>query len=173
MTVLELPTLDYSIPLLGLLWMASVLLLVFAMRRYAAASRLHPTAKVEPAFTQQRLSEVSSPPQVLFEPAAIGDTGASEPPQPPSLDGPAPALDAVRARVARDRPSAQGLIELVRALYLDGSTFTFNTIGELSDEDRQLASALIDAWLADPSAVDDWRAAYDAVRGFSEVIPSS
>ena len=171
MTALELQTLDSSVPLLGLLWLASVLLLIFAMRRYAA-SRAHSTAKVEPALTQQRLSEVSSPSLALFAPAAIGETDASEPPQLLPLDRRTPALEAVRARVARDRPSAQGLIELIRALYLDGSTFTFNTIGDLSTEDRELANALIDAWLADPSAVDDWRDAYDAVQGFSGITRS-
>lgn len=168
MTALELPTLDYPVPLLGLLWLASVLLLVFAMRRYAA-SRWHRAAKVEPALTQQRLSEVPLPSQALLGPAAIGETSG---PRLPPLDRRNAALEAFHARVARDRPSAQGLIELIRALYLDGSTFTFNTIGELSTEDRELANALIDAWLADPSAVDEWRDAYDAVRGFSGITRS-
>lgn len=171
MTALELPTLDLSVPLLGLLWLASVLLLVFSMRRYAA-SKWHPAAKVEPAFTRQRSSEVSPSSQALLGPAAIGELGPGESPHPPPLHRRTAALEAFRARVARDRPSAQGLIELIRALYLDGSTFTFNTIGELSTEDRDLANALIDAWLADPSSTDDWRDAYDAVLGFSGLTRS-
>jgi len=79
-------------------------------------------------------------------------------------------FEAVRARIARDRASAQGLSELIRALYLDQSNFTFHTIAELNVEDRALAKGLIEEWLADPSAVETWEEIYDTAR---ESIASS
>lgn len=69
----------------------------------------------------------------------------------------------LRARVAADPQSAQGVAQLVRALYLDQSNFRFETISALGKEDRQLALQLIDEWLADPMAVDFWQAMYAAV----------
>ena len=69
----------------------------------------------------------------------------------------------LRARVAADPESAQGVAQLVRALYLDQSNFRFETIAALGTEDRQLALQLIAEWLADPLAVDFWQAMYAAI----------
>jgi hypothetical protein len=71
--------------------------------------------------------------------------------------------EALTARVASDRDSAHGLRDLVRALYLDQSTFRFHEIADLRAEDRVLARALIDQWMADPTAVEYWEQTYAAV----------
>jgi len=71
--------------------------------------------------------------------------------------------EALTARVASDRDSAHGLRDLVRALYLDQSNFRFHEIAELQAEDRALARALIDQWMADPTAVEYWEQTYAAV----------
>ena len=78
--------------------------------------------------------------------------------------GPTSVREAVRVRVIRDRASAQGLSELVRALYLDQSNFTFHALAALDGDDRALAKALVDEWLDVPSDVEKWEALYDAVR---------
>lgn len=82
---------------------------------------------------------------------------------------PASVKEAVRARVSRDRSSAQGLSELIRALYLDESNFTFRTLAELDTQDRALAKALIEEWLDVPSAVEKWEELYHTVREGSPV----
>jgi hypothetical protein len=76
---------------------------------------------------------------------------------------PASVREAVRDRVSRDRASAQGLSELIRALYLDQSNFTFHTLAELDAQDRALAKALIEEWLDVPWAVEKWEELYHAV----------
>jgi hypothetical protein len=70
---------------------------------------------------------------------------------------------ALRSRIAADPASSHGIAQLVRALYLDQSNFRFEAIAALSADDRQLARQLIDAWLADPSAIEFWHAMYSAV----------
>jgi len=71
--------------------------------------------------------------------------------------------EALTARFAYDRGSAQGLKDLVRALYLDQSNFRFHELAELQAEDKALARALIDQWMADPTAVEYWEQTYAAV----------
>lgn len=94
-----------------------------------------------------------------------GDDGAATvaaAPAAPSFGHDAASVrERVRARLARDRSSAQGLRELIRALYLDQSNFTFDTLAGLEAEDRALARTLVEVWLNDPSAVDAWKALYD------------
>ncbi len=84
-------------------------------------------------------------------------------PQEPDI-GAQSIFTAARTRIVRDGVSAQGLSELIRALYLDETNFTFQTIAGLNAEDRALAERLIEAWLADPSAVEPWEEIYDTVR---------
>ena len=83
--------------------------------------------------------------------------------QPATYPPPVNVVAAIRTRVSQD-PAANGLRDLVRALYLDQSTFTFHTLAELSSEDRALAKQLIDAWLDDPAAIDDWEMFYATLR---------
>ena len=71
--------------------------------------------------------------------------------------------EALAARVASDGGSAHGLRDLVRALYLDQSNFRFHEIAELQAEDRVLARALIEQWMADPTAIEYWEQTYVAV----------
>lgn len=73
-------------------------------------------------------------------------------------------FDVVQTRITRDRASAQGLSELIRALYLDQSNFTFSTVAELDPEDRALAKGLVEAWLSDPKAFERWEELYETVR---------
>ena len=72
-------------------------------------------------------------------------------------------LDAVRARFAEEGTTAHGLSDLIRALYLDESNFTFHSIADLSDDDRALARRLIKHWLEDPLALERWEEIYAAV----------
>ena len=183
------------IPLVALLWLASVVFLVLSTRRYLA-SRAIDRREAESTAMHSRIRVLASPPPV-FGGGAIPDAGYSDPVVAAPVDAALPvassdlAIDAtstnetraaadaatnasgsdatsvreaVRARVARDSASAQGLSDLIRALYLDQSNFTFHTIAELETEDRALAKALIEAWLKEPSAVDAWEEIYDTVR---------
>ena len=81
--------------------------------------------------------------------------------------------EALTARVASDRVSAQGLRDLVRALYLDQSNFRFHDIAQLEPGDKVLARALIDQWMTDPSAVEYWEQTYVAVCENPNPAPSS
>ena len=150
------PMLENWIPLIALLWLASIVLLVVSMRRYAT-SRSFFDARAARLFVHEPFLPAAAPDPVA---ETLADQSETDP-----GSAPVPSLhDAVRERVARDPATAHGLVELVRALYLDGSSFEFHAIAELDAEDRALAKALVDAWLADPVAVDDWKRLYDAVR---------
>jgi hypothetical protein len=167
---------DNALPLVAVAWAASVLFLVVAARRYFA-SRARPPAEAE---APARVEEPPDP-SVRVEPtlslpdaeACPVDALADEDQQPgnpplPAVRASAPSASDLRealvARVARDPDSTDGLRDLVRALYLDQSNFRFHAIAELPAEDRLLARQLLDAWLADPSAVDHWEAMYAAFR---------
>lgn len=66
------------------------------------------------------------------------------------------------------RPAtAHALANLVRALYLDQSTFTFNTLEPLDDDTRALAAALIDAHLNNRYRADEWERAYEAIKPYT------
>ena len=151
--------------LVALLWLASIVLLFVSMRRYAASRSLF-DARAARLFVQEPFLPAPASDPVV---EALADQSESEAGDAPA---PVPSLhDVVRERVARDPGSAHGLVELVRALYLDGSSFAFHTIAELDAEDRALAKALVDAWLANPAAIDDWKQLYDAVRELQALAP--
>lgn len=63
--------------------------------------------------------------------------------------------------------TSHALANLVRALYLDQSTFTFNTLEPLDDDMRALAAALIDAHLNNRYRADEWERAYEAVKPYT------
>lgn len=86
-----------------------------------------------------------------------------------TLEG-ADLREAVRARVAADHASSHGLSELVRALYLDQSNFRFQMIAELQPEDRTLARALIEKWMANPGDIDYWEGIYAELRDTPDVL---
>ena len=152
------PMLENWILLIALLWLASIVLLVVSMRRYAT-SRSFFDARAARLFVHEPFLPTPAPDPVAETLADQSET------DPGSAPAPTPSLhDTVCERVARDPATAHGLVELVRALYLDGSSFEFHAIAELDAEDRALAKALVDAWLADPAAVDEWKQLYDAVR---------
>ena len=193
--------------LIAALWLASILLFVFSLRRYFAGRAFEREDALTPI--QEPFIEVTRTPQRLgaeddtvtgVESAArqvadqhTGTTSASADNRDQALserrtqaanaDGVAPPIPlepaigaegvfaAVGARIARDPASAQGLSELIRALYLDESHFTFHALAELDAEDRALAQALIEEWLADPSAVEAWEEIYDTVRSSHSVSP--
>jgi len=153
------PALESWIPLVALLWLASIVLLGVAMRRYVAG-RAFFDARAARLFVKEPLLPAPVASEAVIQALSAGTESEIATPSIPQRS----ARDIVHERVHRDRTSAQGLVELVRALYLDGSSFEFSTIAELDPDDRALAKALIDEWLANPSAVDDWKELYDAVR---------
>lgn len=63
--------------------------------------------------------------------------------------------------------TAHALANLVRALYLDQSAFTFNTLEPLDEDMRALAAALIDAHLNNRYRADEWERAYEAVKPYT------
>ena len=73
--------------------------------------------------------------------------------------------EAVCERVDQDRGSAKGLIDLVRALYLDQSNFTFDVVAQLAPEDRVLAGLLFERWLLDPSEIEYWEDIHNRLIG--------
>lgn len=58
-------------------------------------------------------------------------------------------------------PTASALANLIRALYLDQSTFTFNMLEPLPADMRALAAELIAAHLKDRYRADEWERAYE------------
>ncbi|HSF48273.1 MAG TPA: hypothetical protein VLA73_07920, partial [Burkholderiales bacterium] len=62
----------------------------------------------------------------------------------------------------RGDPGPHALTELVRALYLDGSAFYFDSLEPLDPAGRKLAGALIQAKLADIHPLEAWESAYQA-----------
>ena len=73
------------------------------------------------------------------------------------------APDILRAALRRiqERPeSARPFRELIRALYLDQSVFTFDCLADLDSEDRQLALAVLKAWLAGSYEPERWEDAF-------------
>ena len=110
----------------------------------------HVTAPPLPQSSSERAEQEDRP-----TPGATSETQPAKPE--------VSVLDAVRARFAEEGTPAQGLSDLIRALYLDESNFTFHSIADLSDDDRALARRLIDHWLADPLALDRWEEIYTAV----------
>ena len=167
------------IPLIAALWLASVFLLVFSARKYFASRELdragaEPTPMQEPFIEASRtpgtllagrevVTDVDDAPRWVAAPHDRAADIAATISRAPDI-GAESVFEAVRARIARDRASAEALRELIRALYLDQSNFTFHTIAELDAEDRALAKGLIDKWLEDPSAVERWEILYDTFR---------
>lgn len=167
------------IPLAAALWLASVILLIFSARKYFATRGLD-RAGADLAPLQEPFIEASRTPGTLVvkreadtdiddaslsvtarddHAAEVAGTISREPEA-----GVESLFAAVRARIAGDPASAHGLSELIRALYLDQSNFTFQMIAGLSVEDRALAKGLIDEWLVDPSAIERWEEIYETVR---------
>ena len=73
----------------------------------------------------------------------------------------APDILLAAIRRIQERPeSARPFRELIRALYLDQSVFTFDCLADLDVEDRQLALALLKAWLAGTYAPERWEDAF-------------
>lgn len=65
---------------------------------------------------------------------------------------------------AKHPPTASALANLIRALYLDQSTFTFNMLETLDPAMRQLAAQLIAAHLNNRYRADEWESAYEGVK---------
>lgn len=63
-------------------------------------------------------------------------------------------------------PTASALANLVRALYLDQSTFTFNMLESLPADMRSLAAELIAAHLKDRYRADEWERAYEESKTY-------
>lgn len=81
---------------------------------------------------------------------------------------PPDVLLAAVARIAQDPASGQPLGDLIRALYLDQSVFTFDGLAAIDARDREMAAALITAWLMATYDTDRWEAAFEttqALRG--------
>lgn len=79
-----------------------------------------------------------------------------------------PLAEASKIVAAGEQPgTAHALANLIRALYLDQSTFTFNTLEPLDDTTRALASALIDANLNNRYRADEWERAYETVKPYT------
>ena len=178
------------LPLVALLCFASVLFLSFCVWKYfssrteGASSPADSTpvlqhVELHPLVDSLRLDDAveasmdkivqtwGAPPVAPSDqayPCSEEDQRQSSPDEPVTRTcGIVDQREALTARVAYDRDSAQGLCELVRALYLDQSNFRFHEIAELQAEDKALARALIDHWLADPTAVEYWEQTYAAV----------
>jgi hypothetical protein len=192
MDALASSLIDNAFALVALLWFGSVGLLAYAVRGYVAARAVEraaqPGTQQEPfidAGVTQGLEDVRSSASTRDGPD-VGESFGSQ------ATSPVPAIDEIAAEdqrldaamaASRDAPGApgedllaavsdrlsaapgdsQGLRELVRALYLDQSNFRFETLAALGDEDRRLAMRLIEAWIADPSALDFWHAIYAAL----------
>lgn len=176
MTQLLPSALENWLPLVALLWLSSIGLLVICARKYFA-SRARPGAARESLPMQEPFIEIRAPLQMPPGHAGVADPDEREPRLETigaiarTPESRATSLrEAVRARVVRDRASAHGLGELVRALYLDQSNFRFDTIAELPTDDRDLAKALIEEWLADPSAVDYWEGIYATVHDVPSAV---
>jgi len=69
-------------------------------------------------------------------------------------------LLAALRRIQEQPESARPFRELIRALYLDQSVFTFDCLADLPSEDRQLALALLKAWLAGTYEPERWEDAF-------------
>lgn len=67
-------------------------------------------------------------------------------------------------QAGKHTPTASALANLIRALYLDQSTFTFNMLEALDPQQRQLASQLIAAHLDNRYRADEWERAYEIVK---------
>lgn len=70
-------------------------------------------------------------------------------------------------------PTAAALANLIRALYLDQSTFTFNMLEALDPQQRQLASQLIASHLNDRYRADEWERAYEIVKVHAQRGPKT
>ena len=181
-------TIDW-LPLVALLCFASVLFLVFCVRKYFASrareARLAESVQIAPRIELPRASDAVERNDAVEESfSKIVQTWSASPLPPADQaylcnaedqreSAPGDALarmhdvidvrEAVSARVALDRASARGLRDLVRALYLDQSNFRFHVIADLQPEDRALARALIEKWMTDPTAIEYWESIYAGV----------
>lgn len=77
-------------------------------------------------------------------------------------------LEAVRAHIEQHpgTPSSRALAGLVRALYLGGSAFTFDSLDCLGPLARRHAERLISARLWDACAAEEWERAYAVVSAY-------
>jgi len=91
-------------------------------------------------------------------PASMAST--PEPAAPVMSDPLQNVLDKIQGQPESGRP----LRELVRALYLNESAFMFSKLTELDDVDRQLAVALIRAWMNGDYDSDRWEQAFEATH---------
>lgn len=181
-------TIDW-LPLVALLCFASVLFLVFCVRKYFASrareARLAESVQIAHRIESPRAPDAPERNDAVEEslskvmqtwsasPLAPGDQPYLFSAEDQRKSTPGDALvrmqdvidvrEAVSARVAFDRASAQGLRELVRALYLDQSNFRFHVIADLQPEDKALARALIEKWMTDPTAIEYWEGIYAGV----------
>jgi hypothetical protein len=73
-------------------------------------------------------------------------------------------LEAARIRIEKHPGSSEALKDLLRALYLDQSMFTFSILAEMPAEDRALAGSLVEAWLMDAYPVERWEGVYKATQ---------
>ena len=73
-------------------------------------------------------------------------------------------LLAALARIVQDPASGQPLCDLIRALYLDQSVFTFDGLAAIDAGDRKTAAALITAWLMATYDTDRWEAAFETTQ---------
>lgn len=64
----------------------------------------------------------------------------------------------------RHDPSSRALADLVRALYLEGTSFQFAALEDLNEADRSRACALVAAKLNGEYPMDDWELAYERTR---------
>lgn len=78
------------------------------------------------------------------------------------------SLEAVRAHIEQHpgTQSSRALAGLVRALYLGGSAFTFDSLDCLGPLARRHAECLIGARLWDACAADEWERAYALVSAY-------
>ena len=188
MAQFPLNTID-SLPLVALLCLASVVFLAFCLRKLFASrvredplpesSAIMPLIELqrsldtldvgrEAATTIDNIVQTWSDPGTALTDQAYLESAEDQRFGAVALAGsrvpqPADVREALRARIARDRTSAQGLSDLVRALYLDQSNFRFEAIAHLDPEDRTLACALIETWMTDPSAIEFWESVYSGV----------
>ena len=138
------------LPFIALFWAASTAFAIICARKYFA-SRRHASDVAAP-MREPFIDAPSAPQDATVQHDAGEPTRDQQPRTFAAPDGPADdATEAtliadIRARIAQDTLGS-GLRELVRALYLDESSFTFHTIAELPADDRELAKRLIEAWL--------------------------
>lgn len=96
------------------------------------------------------------PPPAIAEPIEpVGDLNR--------IDDPLAEASAI-VQAGKHAPTASALANLIRALYLDQSTFTFNMLETLDPQQRQLASELIAAHLDNRYRADEWERAYEIVK---------